>query len=76
MAEDGLSINLRPCLAVWGGALYGQVTGKLMVDEPGWLMLADQGRMMMAKAERAAKVDCDQGQASGRVDGDQVLWQG
>jgi len=44
-----------------------------MGAEPGWFMLAapwtlivaDQGRMMMAKAERAAKVDCSQDQASG-----------
>ena len=47
--------------------------GKFMVAEPGWLMLAarwtllvaDQGRMMMAKAARAVKGDCGRGRASG-----------
>ena len=59
-------------LAVWGGALYRQVTGKLMIAQPGWFMLAargtltvaDQGRMMMAKAERDMKVDRGRGRAS------------
>ena len=35
-----------------------QATGKLMLAARGTLVVADQGRMMMAKAERAAKVDC------------------
>ena len=57
--------------------MYGKVTGKLMVAEPAWLMMAvqgtllvaDQGRIMMAKAKQATKVNCGQGRASMRVDG-------
>ena len=52
-------------LAIWGDALYGQVTGKLMLAARGTLMVDEQGRMMMAEAERAARVDCGRGRASG-----------